>query len=82
MAEIVPFPAARRVAFIRKHAARMAALAPVPAEKHLMQQLTVQRDTMLRRGIAPEVVEREITTLASAIRAALWRVVLTPGGAA
>lgn len=80
MAAVVPFPAARRRAFIRKHAARMVELPHGTAQKHLLHQLDVQRRTMLRRGISADVAERECALLQAAILAELQR--LSFGGVA
>jgi Family of unknown function (DUF6074) len=77
-ATITPFPAARRSAFIRKHAERLATLTPTHADADLRHQLKIQADTMRRRGVAENVVVREIRSLESSIRAELWRVVLLP----
>lgn len=54
-----------------KHAGRMAKVPAETAEKPLAHQLQVHAETMIWRGIAPEVVEREVRTLESAIRAAV-----------
>lgn len=81
-AEIVPFPLVRRRAFIRRHAARVAAATPATGEKLLAHQLRLQASTMARRGIAPETIAAECKALESAIRAELWRAILQPGGAA
>jgi hypothetical protein len=78
---IVPFPRHRNRRFVRRHAARMAELSPVTAEKHLRHQLSIQVETMLKRGIDPDAVERERRSLETAIRAELWHLVLMPGGA-
>ena len=51
--EVVPFPAARRVGFIRKQARLMAHYNPDAAERTLTAQLNAQRAAMLRRGIPP-----------------------------
>jgi hypothetical protein len=82
MAEIVPFPLIRRRAFIRRQAARIADATPVTGEKLLAAAIRQQATTMAKRGIAAETIERECCGLESAIRAAIWRVVLQPGGAA
>jgi hypothetical protein len=76
--KVVPFPAARRGAFIHKHAARMARLSQAQADAHLRQQLQVQAQTMQRRGIAEEVITGEMRRLESAIRRELWKCILTP----
>jgi hypothetical protein len=77
-ASVVPFPAARRRAFIRKHATRMAGLSRVHADAHLRQQLQIQTDTMRRRDVPETAIAREVQALESAIRAELWRCILTP----
>ena len=83
-ARILPFPRTRNRAFVLRHAARMADLSEATAEKHLAAQLDIQRTTMARRGIAPELVEVQLRALECAIRCELWREILTPdsGGAA
>lgn len=62
MAEILPFPYARRRGFIRKQAAFLGAIREDVAEKHLRQQLKVQRETMERRGIDPDRIATELRT--------------------
>ena len=81
-AAIIPFPAARRRRFVGRQAERMAEISPDAAERHLEQQLHIQRRAMNRKGIEPDVIERELRALEHAIRSALWRAILTPGGAA
>jgi Family of unknown function (DUF6074) len=56
----------------------MAVLSSTRADIHLRQQLQVQVDTMRRRGIAESEIVREIRSLEAAIRAELWRSVITP----
>lgn len=80
-AAIIPFPRTRNSRFVFKHAARLAGYTPATAEKHLTYQLDLQRKTMKRRGIAPATVAAEVEALESAIRRAMWRSVLIPGGA-
>jgi hypothetical protein len=82
MAEVIPFPVVRRVDFVWRHAARMSELRAKAAENHLASQLKIQRDTMTRKGVDPERIDQELATLEAAIRAELWRLVLSPGGAA
>jgi hypothetical protein len=81
-AKIVPFPAARRVGFIRTVAALMLSYRPDAAERTLNARLDATRSAMLRRGLAPEVVTREIRALEWAIRAKLWTIVMQGGDAA
>jgi Family of unknown function (DUF6074) len=71
MAEVLPFPATRRFSLIRKMARLLATYSADAAERTLRARLDATRSAMLRRGIAPEVVEREIRSLELAIRAEL-----------
>jgi hypothetical protein len=79
---VLPFPRVRDRAFVRRHAALMASYSANAAEKHLSTQLDLQRRTMVRRGIDPSSIHEQVKALEAAIRAELWRTVLTPGGAA
>lgn len=63
---MIPFPLARRISFIRKHAARMAALPRATAERHLIAQLKIQAETLRRKDVPEVVVEREIKALSVA----------------
>ena len=79
---VVPFPRTRHVGFVAKHAANIAGMPADRGDKYLAHQLNRQRETMARRGIPPETIQAEIRSLELAIRAKLWAIVLTPGGAA
>jgi hypothetical protein len=81
-AKIFAFPSTRRVAFVRRQAASMAARPPGEAQAYLELAIRRQRDTLLRKGVPADVVERDMKALECAIRCALWRSVLTPDGAA
>jgi hypothetical protein len=48
------------------------------AEAHLCLQLQYQLRVLRRKGIADESAQREARSLESAVRAALWRLVLMP----
>src|SRR5260370_16279310 len=69
--EIVPFPARHRIGYIRNMAWLLAGYRPAAAERTLVAQLNAQRQAMLRRGIRPDVVEREACMLECALRPAL-----------
>jgi hypothetical protein len=77
-ASIVPFPVAERGAFIHKQAARIATLSQAQGDAHLRQQLRIQADAMRRKGVTEEIITREIRSAESAIKAELWRCILTP----
>jgi hypothetical protein len=82
MAEIVPFPTARRVGLITNMARLLATYSTDAAERTLRTRLDATREAMLRRGLAPEVVAREVRSLEAAIRARLWVVVMQGGDVA
>jgi hypothetical protein len=79
--KVLPFPLARRAAFVRRHAANIAKAA---TDEHaiamLIQLLRVQVETMRRRGIADCVVEMEIEALRTAIQANVIRLKPSRGG--
>lgn len=70
-AVVVPIPRARDLRSVRPHAGRMAEFRPDAAERHLAQQLRVQREAMQRRGIAAKWIADEVASLEAAIRAEL-----------
>jgi hypothetical protein len=80
--EIVAFPSVRRVGYIRKMARLMARYRPEAAERTLNAHLNTQYAAMLRRGLPPEVVVRELRALELAVRANLWVIVMQGGDAA
>ena len=84
MAEVIPFPSAQRVGLIRMLAKSMASSGHSvdSAERMLAGRLTTQRAAMLRKGIAPNVVEREVRSLELAVRARLSEIVMRGGDAA
>ncbi|MEE7441865.1 DUF6074 family protein [Methylobacterium oryzae] len=80
---ILPFPRVRDRRFIRRHAAHMATASnTTKAEDHLQRQLTIQRETLQRRGVAADAIRAELQAIEENIRAACWRLLLAPGGAA
>jgi hypothetical protein len=79
VADIVPFPLARRRAFIDRHARLIAAMSPDAGERYLDRQLRIQFGNLQRRGIDPRIIDREVIALDAAIRAALWRAAFMPG---
>jgi hypothetical protein len=76
--KVVPFPAARRSAFIHKHAVLMAKSSQAKADAHLRQQLQIQAETMRRKGIADDVIGAELRRLEAAIKNELWTCILLP----
>jgi hypothetical protein len=80
--KIVAFPSVRRIGYIRKLARMLASCSVKGGERSLAVQLRAQQQAMLRRGLAPEVVDRELRSLELAVRARLWSIVMQGGDAA
>lgn len=77
-ATVLPFPLARRAALVARQAHYLAGMRPRAAEHNLFRQLQQQREALLRRGVDPNTVEREVRELEAAIRAALVAACYTP----
>ena len=78
-ATILPFPLVCRRDFVPRNAARIAEPAPRTADKLLGYVVQVQVDTMVRRGIAPDLIEREAKSFENAIRGDLCRLMRLGG---
>ena len=81
-ADVVPFPLVRRRDLVCRLVRRCVELSPDAAESHLRRQIDVHAAAMARKGIAAGRVTSEGRALEAAVRAAVWREVLTLGGAA
>jgi len=66
---VIPFPLSRRIAFVERHADIISGLPPKRAERHLAHQLKIQHEALERRGVDPERINRELTSLERAILA-------------
>jgi Family of unknown function (DUF6074) len=75
---IVVFPLARQRPLIVRLANQIAARPMALAERYLQQQLRRQVDLLHRRKVPDRIVEREVRALELAVRAELWRLLLTP----
>jgi hypothetical protein len=76
---VIPFPLARRSAFIDRHARHIATMRPEVGERYLDRQLQIQFENLQRRGFDLDTINSEIVAMDAAIRAALWRTVITRG---
>ena len=65
---VFPFPIVRRHGFIERQAATAASMNPDSAVQYIERQLLIQRDAMRRRGIAENLIDRELHRMAAAIR--------------
>lgn len=65
---VFPFPILRRHGFIQKQAAHAAAMNADASARYVEHQIQVQREAMRRRGIAENLIARELRLMESAIR--------------
>jgi len=82
VAEVIPFPLARRVDFVWRQADYALSLKPAKGEAHIERELEKQRQSLLRKGAHPKAVDRECRSAEAAIRAAMWNMTFSRGGAA
>jgi hypothetical protein len=78
---VVPYPLCKRV-IVKNLARQLLCYRPESAERTLENQLEFQRQSLLRKGVAPDAVKREILALEHAVRAALWNMTMFGGDAA
>ena len=69
-ASVVPFPLARRRAFIERQAHHAAELNADSGVRYLQHQIKLQGDAMRRKGIQEDLIQRELRCMGQAIRAA------------
>jgi hypothetical protein len=77
-ARVVPFPRRHDRAFVQRQAGRMARLSRVGAANYLRHMLHGHAADLRARGIAEDLIEREIDALSVAVRAASFTAVLAP----
>ena len=78
-ATVLPFPIIRRHGFIEKQAAHAACMNPDASARYIEYQIQVQRDAMRRRGIAEDLIARELKLMEAAIRRELLQPQSTGG---
>jgi Family of unknown function (DUF6074) len=76
-AAVIPFPSIKRKAFAFRHACLAAQLRPPKAEEHIERQITLQSQTMAKRGIADDLIEKDLSALRVRMFAEYWRLVTT-----
>lgn len=81
-AEMIPFPAARRVDLVRSIVRRALELPAQAGEHHIVRSLDLQAIVMRRKGVTEDRIARERISLETAIRQRLWDVVMKPRGGA
>lgn len=80
--EVIPFPRERNRPWIARHARRMPEMSHEAAERHLRRHLHTMAETLRGMDIPAELVANQVYSTECAIRAALWRSEMTPGGTA
>jgi hypothetical protein len=76
---MLPFPILRRRGFIEKQAVHAACMNPDASARYIEYQIQVQRDAMRRRGIAEDLIARELKLMEAAIRRELLQAQSTGG---
>jgi hypothetical protein len=71
---IVPFPIVRRHGFIQRQVAHAARMNYDSCVRYVERQLTIQRDTMRGRGIAENLIDRELYRMAMAMQSEMQRI--------
>jgi hypothetical protein len=79
-AVVVPSPITRRRDFIAKQASHSGLMHPDARVRYVLHHLDVQPETMCRRGIAEDLIQRELCCVRRAIRARFAGNVQHPGG--
>ena len=72
-ATVLPFTLARRHNMITRQSRYAAELNPDAAERFIQQQLKIQGDSMRRRGIEEDLIDRELKCMEFEIRSRLNR---------
>ncbi|CAM2762368.1 hypothetical protein JHFBIEKO_3551 [Methylobacterium mesophilicum] len=79
---VLPFRFARRLPQVRKTAAYMATVSGNYAEGHLREQLRRLEDGLRKKNVSEPLIRSEVGSYEGAIRAHLWRLLVSQGGAA
>ncbi|MCK1507180.1 DUF6074 family protein [Bradyrhizobium sp. 18] len=79
-AEMIPFPAARRVDLIRSIVRRALELPPQAGEHHIVRSVDLQATVLRRKGVAEALIVQERISLESTIRRHLWETVMRTRG--
>ena len=78
---VLPFPAPRRGAFIRRQAGAMMRISPAAAENYLAAALERHASVLRKKGVPAPAIEADTKAMETAIRVALWRGVMEGGAA-
>jgi hypothetical protein len=78
-AVVIPFPVARRRAYIARQASHAALMNPDAGTRYLEHQIEIQAQAMRRKGVSEDLIEREVRCMKSAIAAAFCPTCSSPG---
>jgi hypothetical protein len=70
----------RDAAYVKRHVAYVLTRGAEQGETHIAQNLNCIRQNLEKMGIDSDVIDQEVRSIAAAVRAELWRQVLTPDG--
>jgi hypothetical protein len=70
----------RDAAYVKRHVAYVLTRGAEQGETHIAQNLNCIRQNLQEMGIDSDVIDQEVRSIAAAVRAELWRQVLTPDG--
>jgi hypothetical protein len=70
----------RDAAYVKRHVAYVLTRGAEQGETHIAQNLNCIRQNLEEMGIDSDVIDQEVRSIAAAVRAELWRQVLTPDG--
>jgi len=82
MADVLPFPLARRVGLVRRQAAYALSMKPASGERQIERIVEQQRESLVSKGCPSDLVAEQCRQLEGAIRAAMWGRTFGQGGAA
>jgi hypothetical protein len=77
-AQMLAFPAGRRIGEIRRLAQQMLKLSAERGEAHLHHQLSVKAQALRRRGFSQVQAYQQVKSLEAGVRAELWRLAFAP----
>jgi Family of unknown function (DUF6074) len=80
-AEVIPFPAVRRKAFLAKNGRHAAEYRPQAAFRYIDGLVDRHRQRLQRLGVEPAIAEADAAALTAALHAELCRLRMCDGGA-
>lgn len=66
--------------YIRRHVAHVLTRGAEQGEAHIVRNLNCIRENLEEMGIDSDAIDQEVRSIEAAVRAEIWRQVLTPDG--